>query len=197
MKTSTIADPCVWCGDASVWSDKQLVESTLAGDRDGYQRLLDRYQDRLFGSITAMTGSRTIAEEIVQEAFINAFLNLHKMRHEGSFYTWLYRIALNLRRKHLRYYHRSRQLADAGLDEAATDACDTPSERLAREETRAQVLSGLDQLNVLHREILILREFEGFSYQQIAEVMGVELGTVRSRLSRARSQLRNLLLDHV
>ncbi|MEM1069181.1 MAG: sigma-70 family RNA polymerase sigma factor [Planctomycetota bacterium] len=176
-------------------TDKELVQAALAGERSAYQQLLDRHQDRLFHSISTLTGSSTVAEEIVQEAFINAFLKLHTMRHESGFYTWLYRIALNLRRKHLRHYHRETQISELALDEPTTDARESPPEKLVRAETRAQVLSGIRKLNSRHREILILREFEGFDYQRIADVMGIELGTVRSRLSRARSQLRRLLIE--
>ena len=177
-------------------TDKELVESALKGERQAYDRLLNRYQHRLFHSISALTGSSSIAEEIVQEAFINAFLNLQTIRDETFFYTWLYRIALNLRRKHLRFYQRNCQISEVVVDEATTNRHDSPPEQLERVETCARVQSSIQRLNSQQREILILREFEGFNYQQIAEIMGIELGTVRSRLSRARSRLRNLLMEY-
>lgn len=176
-------------------TDRQLVEAALAGDRDAYGHLLNRHQDRLFHSMSAMTGSCSVAEEIVQEAFINAFLKLHTMRHESGFYTWLFRIALNLRRKNMRHYQRETQINESHFEEPVTEPSDSPHQQLVRAEERAQVMSGIQRLNSLHREILILREFEGFDYQRIADVMGIQLGTVRSRLSRARSQLRDLMID--
>lgn len=181
--------------EPSTATDRELVEFALQGDQYGYEQLLLRYQDRLFRSISITIGSQAIAEEIVQEAFIQAFLHLHTMRHQSTFYTWLYRIALNSRRKNLRHHNRTLQFVNnvSREDYATTDPNDSPPRSLERKEECARVRSALNQLNDKHREILILREFEGFDYQTIADTMDIDLGTVRSRLSRARSQFREAL----
>lgn len=180
-------------------SDQVLVKQALAGDQSSYEALTRRYQDRLFRGVLLEVNCRSVAEEIVQDAFVRAFLNLKSFRNQCSFYTWLYQIAL-----HERYgYHRKckktlsidtrREYADIMLERSE----DLPPRSIERIEECGQVRAALQRLDEPHRTILILREFEGFDYQTIAGLLGIKIGTVRSRLSRARDQLRTKLAAYL
>lgn len=176
-------------------SDRELIDMALGGDQSGYDQLLKRYQDRLYTAMWGNVGCPVLAEDIVQEAFVRAFLHLRSFRSESNFYTWLYRIALNSRRKYFRARVRTVPLDvfDENVQKAGTEGCDSPSAMIERREDRKEVLDALSRLDEGHRTILVLREFDGFDYQTIAEVLNVKMGTVRSRLSRARAQLRREL----
>ena len=180
-------------------SDSQLIVSALAGHQRGYAMLVTRYQHRLLTAIRASVVCSGIAEDIVQDAFVRAFRNLESFRSESGFYTWLYRIALNSRRYYLRNRHRMTTLDETcenGLPARHTsclDNSDAPLECLERAEDCAAVNLAMNRLDEHHREILHLREFEGFDYRRIAEVLHLTMGTVRSRISRARAQLRQEL----
>ena len=180
-------------------SDSQLIESALAGHQSGYAALVTRYQDRLLTAIRTTVVCSGIAEDIVQDAFVRAFKNLESFRSESGFYTWLYRIALNSRRYYLRNRHRMTSLDKAhetclsSRHASCLDHADGPLECLERAEDREAVKLAMNRLDEHHREILWLREFEGFDYRRIAEVLHLTMGTVRSRISRARAQLRQEL----
>ncbi|MDE0866624.1 MAG: sigma-70 family RNA polymerase sigma factor [Rubripirellula sp.] len=187
------------CPTDSHESDSQLIASALAGHQCGYTKLVSRHQDRLLTAIRDKVVCNGIAEDIVQDAFVSAFKNLKSFRSESGFYTWLYRIALNSRRYYLRNRHRTTTLNEAhetcqpARHASCLDNVDGPLECLERVEDCAAVDLAMNRLDEHHREILYLREFEGFDYRRIAEVLHLTLGTVRSRISRARAQLRQEL----
>ena len=180
-------------------SDSVLIRAALGGDQSGYEQLTLRYQDRLYSSIRHEVGCSVLAEDIVQDAFVRAFVNLESFRAESNFYTWLYRIALNARRSYFRGSHRALPLDLVGdtPEQMWTEPQDSPSDSVERTEERRKVREALTRLDEHHRTILILREFEGFDYQAIAEVLHVKIGTVRSRLSRARAQLKRELSAYI
>tara|TARA_R110002073_G_scaffold154287_7_gene309380 strand:- start:20251 stop:20892 length:642 start_codon:yes stop_codon:yes gene_type:complete len=180
-------------------SDDELIQTALMGNRSGYEQLVWRYQDRLFRSIFVNVGYADLAEDITQEAFVQAYLHLGTFENRSGFYTWLFRIALNLRRKHLRHRHLTLSIdAESNpRNHALLQPESSPPERLERSEEQKQVRCALARLDDVHREILILREFEGFTYHEIAELMQIKQGTVRSRLHRARTQLRKELSGYV
>ena len=173
-------------------SDGELVRITVGGDHQGYEVLTRRYQNRLFKSILRQVGCVVAAEEIVQDAFVRAFLALDSFQKKSSFYTWLYRIALNASRSDSRRTQKMHPLESIGtsVDQLTTDHKVLPSESIERDEERKHVREAMQRLDESYRAILILREFEGFDYQAIAHVLDIKIGTVRSRLSRARQQLR-------
>jgi RNA polymerase sigma-70 factor (ECF subfamily) len=185
--------------DASERSDGELIDWALQGNQRGFEELTHRYQDRLFASIRRDVGCPILAEDIVQDAFVRAFTALASFRGGSAFYTWLYRIAMNSRRTYMRKCHATVALQhdwDGGsqLQKATPDS---PSDRIERDETRVQVRQALSRLDENHRRILILREFDGHDYQTIAQVLRVNMGTVRSRLARARSRLKKELTPYV
>ena len=175
----------------------RLIAQTLDGDASAFDQLVRRYQDRLFTSFVHVTGCHAEAEDVVQEAFIQAYLNLKQFRGQSGFYTWLYRIAFNrtmTRKRQTRPTVSTDQVGTAPLLDRATQS-ETPGQRLERLELADQVSTALDRMSEEHRTILVLRELEGFDYQAIAEMLQISLGTVRSRLSRARAILRQQLPD--
>ena len=184
------------CG-VSVKDDFQLIDQTLAGDSEAFGVLVARHQDRLFTAMVHVTGSRPEAEDVLQDAFVQAFLKLTTFQRSSAFYTWLYRIAFNLaasRRRRRRpeiSVEEARELG--GSDPIASDA--EASARAEREEGVERVRAAMLRLTDEHRSILVLREIEGCCYETISEVLGLPAGTVRSRLHRARAQLRDILLE--
>lgn len=181
--------------DNAEMTDGDLVRVIVGGDHQCYEVLTRRYQNRLFKSILRQVGCIVAAEEIVQDAFVRAFLALSSFQKKSNFYTWLYRIALNASRSDFRRNQKMRPLESIGpnFDQLTIDRQVLPSESVERDEERRHVREAMQRLDDSYRTILILREFEGFDYQAIADVLDIKVGTVRSRLSRARQQLRHEL----
>ena len=178
-----------------VKDESQLIESALAGDRSAFGKLVHRYQDRLFASMIQVTGSADDAEDIVQDAFVRAFIKLDTFQQNSQFFTWLYRIAFNSalsKRRRKRPEHSIEQAREAGGAEPV-DSVDAPDERMLREERVNTIRWALDQLSEDHRAILVLREMQNCAYEEIAEILDISIGTVRSRLSRARAALKTVL----
>ena len=175
--------------------DNELIEATRRGDSAAFGCLVRKYQDRLLSALFHVSGSRDEAEDVVQEAFVTAYLKLMSFAGGSSFYTWLYRIAFNTaisrRRKrrgessveHTRDLTGSEPLDD---HEAAEDC-------LLRKERAGQVQWALAQLPDEFRSVLVLREMESCDYDTIAQILDLPVGTVRSRLHRARLQLKEQL----
>jgi RNA polymerase sigma-70 factor (ECF subfamily) len=178
-----------------VTSDAQLIDEALAGRSASFGQLVTRYQDRLFNSLVHMVGSPDDARDVVQEAFVQAFVKLATFHRTAAFYTWLYRIAHNLaisrgrRRKPTSSVDETREAT--GDEPLSRDGA--PSDRLEEQERATQVQAALAALSDEHRTILILREMDGCCYETIAEMLDLPIGTVRSRLHRARMELREML----
>ncbi|MHB8972173.1 MAG: RNA polymerase sigma factor [Pirellulaceae bacterium] len=179
--------------------DAQLIDETLAGDRAAFGELVRKYQGRLFNTLVHVVGSREESEDISQEAFVQAFVKLDSFRGRSAFYTWLYRIAFNLSvsRRRRRRSEVSMDLHRERTGDEPEDAGESPGEQLLRKEQVRQVRVAIDALSEEHRAILVLREMEGCGYETIAEILALPVGTVRSRLHRARLQLREQLQEIV
>lgn len=176
-------------------TDCELVEAALAGDRDAFGDLVVRYQDRLFNTLVRIVGSREDAGDAVQDAFVQAYTKLESFRGASQFYTWLYRIAMNValsRRRRRRPVASVDAVKDCRGDEPVDAGAGPEAGVLARERAE-QVQTALGHLGDQQRKILVLRELEGCSYELIAEILELPVGTVRSRLFRARMQLRERL----
>jgi len=175
--------------------DASLIAATRAGDTAAFGRLVALYQDRLFNSLVRVLGSAEDAADIVQDAFVQAYTKLDSFRGSSSFYTWLYRIAFNLAMSHARRGHKTASLdgrkslsGDEPMDGAPT------AEAGVLEQERAELVhAALAELTLDYRQILVLREIDGCRYDEIAEILDLPVGTVRSRLFRARLQMRDLL----
>jgi RNA polymerase sigma-70 factor, ECF subfamily len=177
--------------------DVDLVRATLAGDQLAFQRLVERYQDRLFALARGYTRSPVELEDIVQDAFLKAFRRLDTFNHESSFYTWLYRITLNTALDFLKRRGRSPVHAvedpELGAPPAPQEGF-APHAGLERKEIAEITHAVLQELPEIFRTALVLREFEGLAYQEIADVLGISIGTVESRLFRARARFKERIL---
>lgn len=179
----------------AVKDDLHLIREALGGDSSAFGLLVRKYQDRLFNTLVHVTGSREEAEDIAQDAFVQAFVKLDKFQAQSAFYTWLYRIAFNLaisRKRRKRPQASLDGRRDAGAPEP-TDGGETAAGRLMREERAEQIRTALAELSEDYRSILVLRELDGCCYETIGEILDLPVGTVRSRLHRARVQLRDQL----
>jgi RNA polymerase sigma-70 factor (ECF subfamily) len=176
-------------------ADDRLIDRTLAGQSAAYGDLVGRYQDRLRASLLRLTGSAEEAEDVAQEAFVQAYLKLTSFQRSSRFYTWVYRIAFNLAVSKSR--KRRPRLSLSAVEESGgiDPVCDAPSpgEPLLAGERSALLHAAIAELEEEHRQVIVLREFDGLDYQQIADLIGAPIGTVRSRLFRARAQLRQRL----
>jgi len=170
-------------------TDLDLAEKARRGDEAAFHEIVDRYADRLFRLAFALTGNAADAEDVVQETFMGAFQGLGRFEARSSLKTWLMRICV-------RQAARSRKKAAAGR-RAAEDRARAPDASPAGESgARLDVLEMLETLSPEHRDVLLLRERMGMTYQEIAETLRVPRGTVESRLFRAREALRERLGDY-
>ena len=183
--------------EADVKDDAQLIDEALDGESAAFGQLVRKYQDRLYNTIAHVGGCRDEAEDVVQEAFVQAFVKLSSFRRDSAFYTWLYRIAFNtaVSRRRRRKTELSVERGREALGVEPLDDGDAPDDPLLREERVGMVRQALSALSEEHRAILVLREMEGCCYETIAEVLDLPIGTVRSRLHRARLQLREELKE--
>jgi len=176
--------------------EAELVAASQRGDTAAYGTLVRRYQGRLCSSLRHVCRSQADAQDAAQEAFLRAYLRLSTYSGASGFYTWLYRIAINAAMsEHRRRQARTRTETTRSLRrEASSDAAQRADARLLRAERVAEVHRALGRLSDEERTILTLREMEDFDYRHIATILSIPVGTVRSRLHRARLALREQLL---
>lgn len=191
--------------EAISFDDATLVRLCQRGDSEAISRLIVKYQDRIYNAILKICQNRDDAEELTQDTFVKVLENIETFRGQSSFYTWLFRVAVNLT---LNYCKRRIKLSPVSLD-AEHDRLEKDKERLVtllanpegvdpaaiaeQKELTRIIVNLIGQLKEDFRVVLVLRDIEQMSYAQIAEVLQIETGTVKSRLSRARTVLRELL----
>jgi len=177
--------------------DRRLIAESLAGRSAAFGELVRRYQDRLFNAVFRVLENAEDAADVVQDAFINAFQSLNSFKGDSEFFTWLYRIAFNaaisLRRKRKVVLRLDGEDGDRGSEPADPSDLVRPGQGLERAEEDAQLVAALNRLSPEHRAVLVLKDLEEQKYEDIAEILDVPIGTVRSRLHRARLELRELL----
>ena len=179
-------------------TDRDLIRQCRAGAAEAFGVLVERHQDRLYAALVRMLGSADEAREASQDAFVHAFQKLHTFQGNAAFSTWLFRIAVNAAFSRQRRSKRYRTSLDGGTGETGYDPadhrpCAEPSHSLEQVETQRVVREALAALPEDYRTALVLKEMEGFRYEEIAEIVGVPIGTVRSRIHRARNELREKL----
>jgi RNA polymerase sigma-70 factor (ECF subfamily) len=176
-------------------TDKQLVERVQRGDKRAFDLLVLKYQHKIVGLVGRYLRDQDEVQDVAQEAFIKAYRALPRFRGDSAFYTWLYRIAINTAKNHL--VSRSRRPPDTDVDvdveegiyqESLSDMVN-PENSLATEQLEAVVYKAIDDLAEDLKVAVTLREFEGLSYEEIADVMECPVGTVRSRIFRAREAI--------
>ena len=185
--------------EQTVDADWPLVERTIAGDQRAYGLLVLKYQRRVQRLVGRLVRDVDLVEDITQETFIRAYRALHQFRGDAQFYTWLYRIAVNTAKKALLELKRDRTISESFFvrdeedetslrqNEPSTD--ETPESVLAAKEIAGVVNSAMDELPEELRQAVVLREIEGLSYEEISLAMACPIGTVRSRIFRAREAI--------
>jgi RNA polymerase sigma-70 factor (ECF subfamily) len=186
-------------------SELDLVKRCQAGQTEAFDELVVRYRTRIFGMIYNMVHNEQDAWDLAQDSFVKAWNSIKRFRGQSSFYTWIYRIVMNVTIDWL----RKKQVKGAGTEfddaiqlkeiEPASKTVPKPDalpyERMERTEIRAQIDNAIAQLSPEHRAVILMKEIEDMQYREIAEALGCSIGTVMSRLFYARKKLQNLLRD--
>ena len=184
--------------------DRELVESARKGDRDAFRVLFERYHRRAYALAFGVLRHQDDALDVVQDAFIKAHKYLDKFEGNSSFYTWLYRIVMNLAIDHMRKHRRVKpvELDEQHLDGTVGDDAllpkilgGNPGRALLDKEIRARIDQALGELSENHRSVLVMRELEGMSYEEMATAMNCSKGTIMSRLFHARKNMQKRLVD--
>lgn len=176
--------------------DAELIDEACQGSERAFRRLVECNQDRLVAMMFRLLGCHEDAEEAVQEAFIRAFTRIDQFNSDSKFSIWMYRIAFNSaissRRKNRPTLSLDQRIDEAGLDAVDKKASQVDASLLRQEEIQL-IHNALDKLSEDHRIILVLRELDDLAYDDISAVLNISVGTVRSRLSRARGNLREVI----
>lgn len=209
-EASPIDDPADAALDAQDARDRRLVRRARNGDERAFEELVGHYQHRIFGLTLRMIGNRQEAEDLAQEVFITVHRALASYRGEGRFYTWLYRIATNTCKNRIKYlrgrnFHRSvpvedspeAQADDGGPSVALQSHIAGPEATVEGTRLEAAIAAELAQLEPEHRLLIVLRDVQGMSYHDILRITGLQEGTLKSRLHRARLALKERLRPYM
>ena len=182
--------------------ERETIEKVRAGDNDSFSELVTKYQSRVYNLALRMCGNEEDAFDLTQEAFIRAWRSLSSFQFEAAFSTWLFRLTSNICVDFLRAKKRRATVSltvvsddDEELQLELPDPAPGPEQAVLAAEDRALLTQALNALPAEHRQIITLRAIDDLSYSQIAEILGIQEGTVKSRLSRARTALKNKLLQ--
>lgn len=189
-------------GSVAVMADEEdsaSIEATLRGEREAFSRLVAKYQRPLYAALRRLARNHDDTDDLLQEAFVRAYQHLKTFDRSRPFYPWLHRIAVNLAITFIQ--RRSRQTNFSGLSTEeifpAAPESDNPDEKAERHELMAALEQAIDRLPAEQKVVLLLRTREDLSYQELSERLGIEMGTVMSRLARAREKLRAWLRPHL
>jgi RNA polymerase sigma-70 factor, ECF subfamily len=184
--------------------ERELVDEARRGDAVAFRRLVERYQRRAYAVALGMVHDHDDARDICQEAFLRVHRNLATFEGEAQFFTWMYRIVMNLCIDHLRKKRGERvEFDDARANEEAADDVGIaprrtgfdPGRALSDKELRARIQAALKRLSPAHRAVLLMREVDGLSYKEMADIVGCSIGTIMSRLFHARKNMQRMLLE--
>ncbi len=181
--------------------DSKTLARVVAGDYDAFEELVEKYQGRIFRHLRKMVGDKQVAEDLLQETFFAAYKGLNRFAGASSFSTWLFRIATNAALMHLRKHHPDsieyddeiKTRTDLPFFTSSTEFCSTPLEILLSDEGRRKIEEAIDDLPVLYRSVMVLRDVEGFSLEEVSKIMDSSVAAVKSRLHRARNSVRETL----
>jgi RNA polymerase sigma-70 factor, ECF subfamily len=182
--------------------DRVLVDRFKNGDQSAFDEMVSRYWDRIYAMVNQLLRNQQDAEEVTQDAFIRAHRGLVNFRGDSAFSTWLYQIATNLARNRYWYWWRRKRDKSVSFDaplssdndttlaEIIPAELETPEDATVTQELVTSIAAGMEKLSAKHREILILRNIKNLSYEEIAAILSISVGTVKSRIARARESLR-------
>lgn len=182
--------------------DARILRGLRAGIEDAYEELISRYEQPIYGMVYRLLGNQTDACDVVQEVFLKVFRGVHSFREQSSLRTWIYRIAVNEAHNHRRWFlrHGRHEVSiesdayDHGNSvEQAADPGRSPYEQAVNSENRTLIERALTRVNPIFRTAVVLRDIQNLSYEEIAEILQVSLGTVKSRILRGREALRREL----
>lgn len=181
--------------------DARLLRGLRAGIEAAYEELIDRYQQPVYGMVYRLLGNQPDSCDVVQEVFVKVFRGVGSFREKSSLRTWIYRIAVNEAHNHRRWFSRHTRWEVAMTDEqqenrlldSTADPGPSPFECAASNETRLLIEEALDRINPVFRTAVVLRDIEDLSYEEIAEILQISMGTVKSRILRGREALRREL----
>ncbi len=185
--------------------DHALIRRAIGGEKEAFSELVRRYQARAYGVAVGIVGNRDDALDVVQDSFVKAYNALRDFRFDAKFYTWFYRLLMNKAIDKVREVSRNPQAAfdetymkrEDGEAVGHAEFYEKPDDAVARQELRRVMKQAIDSLPEHHRTVIVLREIEGLSYQEIAEILGISIGTVMSRIHYGKEKLRDLLSDYV
>ena len=175
--------------------ENYLIQQFKDGDPSTFEWIVLKYQDKIYNLCRYLLGNPQDAEDAAQDVFIKAYRKLKDFRPESSLYTWLYRIGVNTCLDHKRKF-RPEPFKDQSMAEDLPSAEPSPERRYQSKEIGQTIQSALEQLSKKSRAVIVLKEVEGLSYEEIAEVLKTSIGTIKSRISRAREELRRLLPEN-
>ncbi|HXG10355.1 MAG TPA: sigma-70 family RNA polymerase sigma factor [Gemmataceae bacterium] len=175
-----------------------LIDECLKGDTAAFGELVRRYQDRLYNTVYRLVDNAEDAQDVVQDAFLSAYQSLGSFKGDSRFFTWLYRIAINTaislkRRQRAGLSLDAGRNGEGGVEPLDVSESSRPGHALEQAEEERRIQAALNRLSPEHRAVLILKDIEGQKYETMAEILQVPIGTIRSRLHRARAELRELL----
>lgn len=185
--------------------DRALVLRFKNGDQAAFEEMVSRYWDRIYAMVHQLLRNKQDAEEVTQDAFIRAHRGLENFRGDSAFSTWLYQIATNLARNRYWYWWRRKRDKSVSFDQPIGDDNDTPLSEIFVTESETpedatitqelvdSIAEGMEKLSPKHREILVLRNVKNLTYEEIADILQISIGTVKSRIARARESLRSKL----
>ena len=180
--------------------DRRLIQECREGNTAAYGELVSRYQDRLFNTVLRLVNNAEDARDVVQEAFLHAYQSLHSFKGDSLFFTWLYRIAVNTAISMKRKQKPTLRIQPGGEEKGAIDPLDLsesnrPGHAIEMAEEERMVHEALAKLSPEHRAVLVMKDMEGMRYEEMADVLDVPVGTIRSRLHRARLEMRDILMQ--
>ncbi len=185
--------------------DRLLVDRFKKGDQAAFDEMVSRYWGRIYAMVNQLLRNTQDAEEVTQDAFVRAHRGLENFRGDSAFSTWLYQIATNLARNRYWYWWRRKRDKSISIDQPIGEDGDmtlaevipaeveTPDDITVTQEFVDNIAIGMEKLSAKHREVLILRNVKNMSYEEIAQVLDISVGTVKSRIARARDSLRSKL----
>lgn len=186
--------------------ERRWIQNAQKGDAESFERIVIAYQQKIFNLAFRLLGDKEEAEDLTQEVFLNVYKHLSSFRGDAQFSTWIYQVALNHCRNRFKYlkrrfYQSTESLDDplqggeGDLERELPDEADVPEEALHRRQVQRLVQRAVQRLRPDYREIIVLRDIQELSYQEISEVLGLPEGTIKSRLHRARWELKELLAE--
>jgi RNA polymerase sigma-70 factor, ECF subfamily len=184
-------------GENDALIDERLIRDFLDGKSDAFMHLVERHQERVRNLIYSILGYTHVVDDLAQDVFIKVYQSLPNFRYQSSFATWLYRVTVNRCRDEIRRNRVRRMFRVDSLHEHEHPVESESTERTERVLVNEALNAALGQLSESHRTVILLKEVEGFSYEEIAKILQCGVGTVKSRLARARIRLKHLLQPYV